>query len=173
MSEEDFTNEYFAGREVGNIAFIAITYYLSTQNQGGNNSKSDVPTTNKADFYVAPSGTVFTQQQFNYMIQNNISIMQMEAMVSSGNTNKISNDITELSRVDSALKTDVYHNFPDIIDNYAGMAQKTAISNGILYQLEGSYNGTIGRFEWIIQDNTVTHRMFVPNGTINGRPIIP
>ena len=29
------------------------------------------------------------------------------------------------------------------------------------------------RFEWIIQDGNVTHRMFIPKGTMNGVPIKP
>ncbi len=43
----------------------------------------------------------------------------------------------------------------------------------LFYQLEGSLNGTAGRFEWIIQDQKVTHRMFVKGGTINGVQIMP
>lgn len=52
-------------------------------------------------------------------------------------------------------------------------ATKSPISNGTLYQLQGSLNGTVGRFEWIIQNQQVTHRMFVPGGGINGIPIMP
>ncbi len=43
----------------------------------------------------------------------------------------------------------------------------------ILYQLPGSLNGKAGRFEWIIQERQVTHRMFVSGGGINGIPILP
>ncbi len=85
----------------------------------------------------------------------------------------ITNDITSLQRVGSALKSDAYHAFPDIVDNYAGLASKSPISNGTLYQLKGSLNGVEGRFEWIVQNNQVTHRMFVPGGEINGIPIMP
>lgn len=60
-----------------------------------------------------------------------------------------------------------------MIDNYAGYATKTNINNAVLYQLEGSLNGIQGRFEWIIQDNQVTHRMFIKNGIMNGVPIKP
>ena len=38
---------------------------------------------------------------------------------------------------------------------------------------DGSLNGTVGIFEWIIQNGMTTHRMFVPGGTMNGVPIIP
>jgi filamentous hemagglutinin len=71
---------------------------------------------------------------------------------------------------------DDYHAFNDIVDNYAGMATKTPVKNGTLYQLEGSLNGVPGRFEWIIDSSTgrypgeVSHRMFVPSGTsVGGR----
>ena len=85
----------------------------------------------------------------------------------------ITNDVINLPRVGSALKTDAYHSFPNIVDNYAGYATKSPIRNGTLYQLQGSLNGVSGRFEWIIQDNQVTHRLFVPGGEINGIPIMP
>ena len=65
------------------------------------------------------------------------------------------------------------HGFTNIVDNYAEYATKTQINNGMLYQLEGSLNGTSGRFEWIIQDGKVTHRMFIQDGTMNGVPIKP
>lgn len=65
------------------------------------------------------------------------------------------------------------HGFTDLVDNYAGYATKSEIPNGTLYQLEGALNGVQGRFEWIIQDGNVTHRMFIQNGTMNGVPIKP
>ena len=117
-------------------------------------------------------------------------------LIKSGST--IHNDILDSPRVGSALKVDdvkpIYktnektgkpqiikefpataqsHGFNDIIDNYAGCATKTPLNNATLYQLEGSLNGVAGRFEWIIQDGNVTHRMFIPNGTMNGVPIKP
>lgn len=81
-------------------------------------------------------------------------------------------DIIDLQRTGSALKTDAHHAFSDIVDNYAGYATKSSIHNGTLYQLSGTLNGKVGRFEWIVQDQQVTHRMFVPGG-INGIPIMP
>jgi RHS repeat-associated protein len=83
------------------------------------------------------------------------------------------NPILGLKRVGSALKTDPYHAFPDIIDNFASSATKTQLPNATLYQVEGSLNSTAGRFEWIVQDGNVTHRLFVPGGTLNGVPIKP
>ena len=88
-------------------------------------------------------------------------------------TSTIKNDVIDLPRTGSALKTDPYHAFPNIVNNYAGYATKSPISNGTLYQLQGSLNGTVGRFEWIIQNQQVTHRIFVPGGGINGIPIMP
>jgi filamentous hemagglutinin len=61
-----------------------------------------------------------------------------------------------------------------MIDNYAGMSTKTNLgNNATLYQLDGSLNGVLGRFEWIIQNGKTTHRMFIPKGTMNGVPIRP
>ena len=85
----------------------------------------------------------------------------------------IKNDVLGLPRVGSALKPDPYHAFSDIIDNYAGYAAKKSLGNATLYQLKGSLNGTAGRFEWIIQNNKVTHRFFVAGGVINGLPNKP
>lgn len=110
----------------------------------------------------------------------------------------IENDILGKPRTGSALKVDevkpIYkidpktgkpymaqefpagaqaHGFNDIVDNYAGYATKSPIPNGELYQLEGALNGVDGRFEWIVQDGNVTHRMFIQNGTMNGVPIKP
>ena len=50
---------------------------------------------------------------------------------------------------------------------------KTNFNNrATLHQLEGSLNGVSGRFEWIVDPKLggVSHRMFPPNGTINGIP---
>jgi hypothetical protein len=111
---------------------------------------------------------------------------------------EISNDIIGKPRVGSGLKNDVPkptqlplenygrpavrefgpkpkgHGFPDMVDNYAGDATVFDLGKGAkLYQLEGSNNGTEGRFEWITQGGNVTHRQFVPGGRITGKPIKP
>jgi len=83
------------------------------------------------------------------------------------------NPVEGLPRVGSALKGDLYHKFPDIVDNYASIATQTQIPNATLFQIKGSFNGVIGRFEWIVQNGEVTHRFFVPGGSINGIPNIP
>jgi len=114
-----------------------------------------------------------------------------------GGSKTITNDILESPRTGSALKVDdikpIYktdpvtgksnmvqefpagtqaHGFNNIVDNYAGYATKTPLSNATLYQLDGSLNGTLGRFEWIIQDGSLTHRIFIQGGTMNGVPIV-
>ena len=86
---------------------------------------------------------------------------------------KKENKVNSLERKGSATKEDPYHAFNDIIDNYADEAHKFEINNGELYQVEGSLNGVDGRFEWIIEDGRVTHRMFIRGGVINGTPIDP
>ena len=118
--------------------------------------------------------------------------------IESGGNSSITNDILDCQRKGSALKVDEIkpitqinpktrrpeiikefpataqsHGFNDLIDNYAGYATKSLIRNGTLYQLKGTLNGVQGRFEWIIQDGYVTHRMFVRDGTMNGVPIKP
>jgi hypothetical protein len=68
----------------------------------------------------------------------------------------------------------VAHGFPDVIDNYADMGSQYTLSNGAtLYQVAGSQAGVVGRFEWIVDNGVVTHRMFVGGGSINGLPIVP
>lgn len=111
--------------------------------------------------------------------------------IESGGNSSITNDILDCQRKGSALKVDEIkpitqinpktrrpeiikefpataqsHGFNDLIDNYAGYATKSLIRNGTLYQLKGTLNGVQGRFEWIIQDGYVTHRMFVRDGTM-------
>ncbi|NLK96359.1 MAG: hypothetical protein GX275_14430, partial [Clostridiales bacterium] len=115
-------------------------------------------------------------------------------VLTDGASNAIENPIIGKERVGSALRDDfVYvirndknqiikefpatakgHGFSDIIDNYAGDAVHTKLPDGAdLYQLSGSNNGVSGRFEWIVENGKVTHRMFIENGIINGRPILP
>jgi filamentous hemagglutinin len=44
------------------------------------------------------------------------------------------------------------------------------VGEATLYQVEGSLNGQNGVFEWIVERGEVTHRLFIPRGTITGRP---
>jgi hypothetical protein len=103
-------------------------------------------------------------------------------------------NIPNLPRVGSGLKVDfvkpvrdalgnivkefptkpMAHGFPNVVDNFASSASSFGLRNGAaLYQVEGSLNGVAGRFEWIVDQGAVTHRMFVGGGTVNGVPIVP
>jgi hypothetical protein len=89
---------------------------------------------------------------------------------------EITNPVLENSRTGSALKTDAQHAFNDIIDNYAGQAQKFPLKGGDgitrdLYQIEGSLNGKQVVFEWIVDpDKGVTHRLFIEGVEVTGKP---
>ncbi len=70
--------------------------------------------------------------------------------------------------------TPLAHGFPDVVDNFVAGASQFPLRNGAtLLQLEGSLNGVAGRFEWIIDQGAVTHRMFVGGGAVTGVPIVP
>lgn len=62
-----------------------------------------------------------------------------------------------------------FHGFPKIVDNYAGFGQRELIKgkDGLTrmkINLDGSYKGLEGHFEWIIEANRlVNHRLFIPN----------
>ena len=62
-----------------------------------------------------------------------------------------------------------FHGFPRIVDNYASLGSKELIvgKDGIgriKISLPGGYRGKEGYFEWIIENNnTINHRLFVPN----------
>ena len=93
-----------------------------------------------------------------------------------GSYTRINNPIVESKRVGSAQKSDPYHSFNNIVDNYAGYAKSFTIKGGdgrnrILYQIKGSLNGKNGIFEWILDKaQGVTHRRFIPHGKITGKP---
>lgn len=93
-----------------------------------------------------------------------------------GSNKNVNNLIVNSKRVGSAKKSDPYHSFNDIVDNYAGDAKKFFIKGGdgktrILYQIQGSLNGNKGIFEWIYDKTKgVTHRRFIPGGKITGKP---
>ncbi|QFT21483.1 hypothetical protein FIV02_07805 [Pseudomonas sp. THAF187a] len=92
----------------------------------------------------------------------------------------VENEILGKERTGSANKTDPTHSFNDLIDNYAGDAQKfeiptkgpggVTVRTSELYQIEGSLNGKDGVFEWIVDQDRVTHRRFIPGGKITGFP---
>lgn len=92
------------------------------------------------------------------------------------------NPVENLPRSGSANKLDPFHRFPDIVDNYVPNAHHFQLTSGAqLYQLEGSYSyynsagnwvTNNGVFEWVVYNDRVTHRVFIPNGTITGIPNI-
>ncbi|WP_163583477.1 T7SS effector LXG polymorphic toxin [Gracilibacillus saliphilus] len=111
----------------------------------------------------------------------------------------LSHPVLNNIRTGSALKkTDGQHGFNDIIDNYVKYADEFELVGGDginrkLYQIEGGlkyydykdiYNKDLrikerketvidnkGIFEWIVDPNKgITHRRFIPNGTITGYP---
>ncbi|WP_413366215.1 hypothetical protein [Lysinibacillus sp. 3P01SB] len=112
-------------------------------------------------------------------------------------TGELKHPVLDNPRVGSALKDDFYHNFNDIIDNYADDAQRFDLPNkkghmDSLYQIEGSVvkyetkyvkvknnasemiqtkETKDGVFEWVVdpKTNTVTHRTFIPGGKVTGK----
>ncbi|CAK6716868.1 hypothetical protein HORM4_960010 [Vibrio harveyi] len=96
-------------------------------------------------------------------------------------TKRIDNSVIGKPRTGSANKVpDGQHGFNDIIDNYAGDAAKfdiptkgpggKVVRTSELRQIQGSNNGTDGVFEWIVDQGKVTHRRFIPGGTVTGLP---
>jgi hypothetical protein len=117
---------------------------------------------------------------------------RIKGKTSAKNVNTLKNDILIHPRSGSALKKDIEkpmydkngniikefyptaksHGFSDIIDNYADKAKVFQLKDGAkIYQIEGGYNGKIGRFEWILDKGKITHRMFVEGGKISGKSI--
>lgn len=97
------------------------------------------------------------------------------------NVESINNPVSGSPRIGSATKVpDGQHGFNDIVDNYAAHAYTFDIpTKGLggevvrtskLYQIEGSNNGKMGVFEWIVDNGNITHRRFIPNGKVTGTP---
>ena len=96
-------------------------------------------------------------------------------------TKRIDNSVIGKPRTGSAYKLpDGQHGFNDIINNYAGDAAKfdiptkgpgsKVVRTSELRQIQGSNNGADGVFEWIVDQGNVTHRRFIPGGTVTGLP---
>ena len=94
---------------------------------------------------------------------------------------EIKHPVLDNIRTGSAfIKPDPHHAFDPIVDNFARYAKKFNLQGRDeiwkeLYQIEGSLNGKNGIFEWIVDpraDRGLTHRFFVKNGTITGKPNI-
>ena len=95
-------------------------------------------------------------------------------------TTDIENAVLGRIRTGSATKMDPHHAFPNLVDNYVGIAKKfdiptkgpggVIVRQSELYQIEGSLNGASGVFEWIVDQDCITHRRFIPNGGVTGFP---
>ena len=156
------------------VTGVGIALYDTIVNFSSSTSKStSINATN------SKKGTIVTTNSGNVgQNKNNDSgfderITQKTSKSTKTQKNSINNDVLNTERTGSALKSDAYHAFPNIVDNYVGFAEKIKLSRGTLYQLKGSLNGIEGRFEWIIQNGKTTHRMFVKGGGINKIPILP
>jgi RHS repeat-associated protein len=82
--------------------------------------------------------------------------------------------------VGSALKDDLYHQGATWMRDVAaekGTAFSIIGADGnpaTLIQMEGNFNGVVGRYDYIVDSSgELTHQMFVKGGKINGVPIIP
>ena len=68
------------------------------------------------------------------------------------------------------------HGFSNIVDNYPTIANEYSLVGGDgisrrFFQIEGSNNGKIGVFEWIVEPNgNISHRRFINGGTLTGKP---
>lgn len=96
---------------------------------------------------------------------------------------EVTNPVTSNIRSGKALwksadESDAQHYFPRIVDNHALDGSSFTLTGGdgverTLYQVEGSLNGKEGIFEWIVDPDPakgVTHRRFIPGGSITGNP---
>jgi hypothetical protein len=91
---------------------------------------------------------------------------------------EVQHPIIDSIKTGSALKLDPHHAFDNKIDNFVRYASKFSLqgNDGIcreLYQLEGSLDGVNGVFEWILDprpEKGVTHRLFIKDGIITGKP---
>jgi len=126
---------------------------------------------------LSPEGTFGqTQKQLN-ITKNILAESTISADIIDGLL-IIDHPVINNIRTGSALKLDAHHAFPNIIDNFVRHAEKFNIkgNDGIvreLYQIEGSLNGHLGIFEWIVDPRInlgVIHRIFIKNGKTTGKP---
>ncbi|WP_235509186.1 hypothetical protein [Terrabacter sp. Soil810] len=79
----------------------------------------------------------------------------------------------------SALKSDPLHRSGSwVVEDVAEKATVFMLVGGdgvsrTLVQMPGSVNGVAGRFEWILEQDRITHQLFVRDGRITGVPIKP
>ncbi len=137
-------------------------------------SKSSSSTDTQIQKAAQNKTTVAEQKSFKPAVEESA---KKTGLVVLKNEKIIINEVLSSERVGSALKKDAHHAFNDIIDNYASCAQEFALRGADgktrkLFQIEGSINGAEGVFEWIVepQNQLVTHRLFIKNGSISGKP---
>jgi hypothetical protein len=163
-----------AGTTITNTVKGSLKSMVSALRGAGTNASRLVPTGLGKPLSMQGAGKAEQNKIHEKIIQNDVlsaprtrSGLKNDHVKSSVTTNEDGKEIIHEFRM--AAKA---HGFPNIIDNYAGQAVQFDLARGAkLYQLEGVYNGKVGRFEWIIQDSKVTHRMFIENGRINANPI--
>jgi hypothetical protein len=98
----------------------------------------------------------------------------------SGKDGAISSPLSGRVRTGSATKVDIHYAFPDIVDNYVVDAMEfhiptkgpggLVVRQSKLYQVKGSLNGKNGIFEWVVDQEKITHRRFIADGKITGYP---
>lgn len=128
-------------------------------------------------------GSGIATQVLRHTAKTNINLQKgLDKHVDAGasGTVEIENIVLNSPRAGSASKLDKHHNFNEIIDNYAGDASRfdiptkdysgKIVRTSELRQIEGSLNSVKGVFEWVIDQNQVTHRRFIPGGKITGIP---
>jgi hypothetical protein len=87
--------------------------------------------------------------------------------------------IRQAAPTGSALKADPLHRSGSwVVEHIAEKATVFPLVGGdgvrrTLVQMPGSLNGAEGRFEWILDEDRITHQLFVRDGKITGVPIKP
>ncbi len=119
------------------------------------------------------------QQNFEETIEA-LEMVKANPTFAAADNGAIKSPLSGRVRVGSATKVDIHHAFPDIVDNYVVDAMEFSIPTkgpggavvrqSKLYQVEGSLNGRNGIFEWVVDQEKITHRRFIADGKITGYP---
>jgi RHS repeat-associated protein len=107
-----------------------------------------------------------------------VDAAQQEAEAAEEDNDLADSPMSQMDRVGSALKNDLYHRAVSWVVGDPAAEQFTFTSgDGVertLYQVEGELNGKPGVFEWIVDDSddipVINHQRFIPDGTISGYP---
>ena len=94
---------------------------------------------------------------------------KFDESLNTDNTNNLLENINYTDKVKDQMKKGDYHSFPEIVDTFGKEAKVSKILGGDgiernKLEIEGSYRGKSGIFEYIIEQDgkTVNHRLFVP-----------